>query len=71
MSVEYRYSDGEAAAAERRLRKVSAGKLIAADMIAFQREVIQELRSRVVALAEENARLRKQVIGRGKKESGG
>lgn len=65
MSVEYRYSDRDAAIVESALRRIPADKLAAAQMIAFQREVIQELRSecdalsvRVAALEEEGRRLR-------------
>jgi BMFP domain-containing protein YqiC len=66
VSIEFRYSDKVAADVESALRKVPADKLAAADMIAFQREVIQELRSqreaqniRIAALEEENRQLRK------------
>lgn len=65
MSVEYRYNDKVAAGIESTLRRVPADKLAAADMIAFQREVIQELRSErealkicVAALEEENRKIR-------------
>lgn len=65
MSIEYRYRDQGAADIEKALRRIPADKLAAADMIAVQREVIQELRStrdakdvRIKALEEENGRLR-------------
>lgn len=70
MSVEYRYSDRDAATVESALRKIPADKLAAAQMIASQREVIQELRSerdalrvRVAALEDEGRRLRGLVDG--------
>lgn len=65
MSVEYRYRDAAAHEAEERLRTPSEKRVAGANMIAFQRVVIQELRSgrealniTIVALQEENARLR-------------